>query len=78
MDVIADVLGKVWTNVERSVQTASTPFNICESKGNVEAMLNESLNQYTSWLHFAKSRDPNEKENYSRTTPMPKKQGMLR
>ena len=31
---------------ERSVQTVSTPFNISKSKGNVESMLNESLNQF--------------------------------
>ena len=31
---------------ERSVQTASTPFNIFENKGNVVWMLNESLNQF--------------------------------
>ena len=31
---------------ERSVQTVSTPFNISNNKGNVEAMLNESLNQF--------------------------------
>ena len=31
---------------ERSVQTVSTPFNIIKNKGNVEAMLNESLNQF--------------------------------
>ena len=31
---------------ERSVQTVSTPFNIFKNKGNVEPMLNESLNQF--------------------------------
>ena len=33
---------------ERSIQTASTPFNIFERelKGNVESMLNESLNRF--------------------------------
>ena len=31
---------------ERSVQTVSTPFNIFKNKGNVESMLNESLNQF--------------------------------
>ena len=30
---------------ERSVQTVSTPFNIFKNKGNVETMLDESLNQ---------------------------------
>ena len=30
---------------ERSVQTASTPFNVFKNKGNVEAMKN-SLNQF--------------------------------
>ena len=30
---------------ERSGHTVSTPFNIFNNKGNVEAMLNESLNQ---------------------------------
>ena len=41
---------------ERSVQTVSTPFNIFKNKGNVEAMLNESLNQFkfdsTHFQHF--------------------------
>ena len=31
---------------ERSVQTVLTPFNIFKNKGNVEAMLNESLKQF--------------------------------
>ena len=31
---------------ERSVQTASTQFNIFKNKGTVESMLNESLNQF--------------------------------
>ena len=31
---------------ERSVQTVTTPFNIFKNKRNVEAMLNESLNQF--------------------------------
>ena len=31
---------------ERSVQTVLTPFNIFKNKRNVEAMLNESLNQF--------------------------------
>ena len=31
---------------ERSFQTVSTPFNIFNSKENVESMLNESLNQF--------------------------------
>ena len=31
---------------ERSVQTVVMPFNILKKKGNVELMLNESLNQY--------------------------------
>ena len=31
---------------ERSVQTVSTPFDIFKNKGNVEAMLNETLNQF--------------------------------
>ena len=31
---------------ERSVQTASTQFNVFKSKGNVESMLDESLNQF--------------------------------
>ena len=31
---------------EQSVQTVWTPFNIFKNKGNVEAMLNESLNQF--------------------------------
>ena len=30
----------------RSVQTVSTPFNIFKNKENIEAMLNESLNQF--------------------------------
>ena len=29
-----------------SVQTASTPINMFKNKGNVETMLNESLNQF--------------------------------
>ena len=32
--------------VEQSVQTASTPFNIFENKGQVELIFNESLNQF--------------------------------
>ena len=31
---------------ERSVQTVSMPLNVFKNKGNVEAMLNESLNQF--------------------------------
>ena len=31
---------------ERSVQTVSTPFNSFKNKGNVEAILNEILNQF--------------------------------
>ena len=31
---------------ERSVQTVSTTFHIFKNKGNVEVMLNESLNQF--------------------------------
>ena len=31
---------------ERSDQTVSKPFNIFKNKGNVESMLNESLNQF--------------------------------
>ena len=31
---------------ERSDQTVSTPCNIFKNKGNVESMLNESLNQF--------------------------------
>ena len=31
---------------ERSFQTDSTPFNIFESRGNVDSMLNESVNQF--------------------------------
>ena len=31
---------------ERSVQTVSTQFNIFKNKGNVEVMLDESLNQF--------------------------------
>ena len=31
---------------EQSVQTVSTPFNIFKNKGNVEEMLNRSLNQF--------------------------------
>ena len=31
---------------EWSVLTASTPLNVFKNKGNVEAMLNESLNQF--------------------------------
>ena len=31
---------------ERSVQRVSTPFDIFKNKENVEAMLNESLNQF--------------------------------
>ena len=31
---------------ERSVRAVSTPFNIFKNKGNVEAMLNESSNQF--------------------------------
>ena len=41
------MLGKCWTNVERKVQMATTPFNVFESKGKVESILNESLNQFT-------------------------------
>ena len=41
---------------ERSFQTVSTPFNIFNSKENVESMLNESLNQFkidsTSFQNF--------------------------
>ena len=42
---------KSWTDSgqmldERSVLTVSVPFNIIKNKGNVEAMLNESLNQF--------------------------------
>ena len=40
------MLGTCWTNVERSVLTASTPFNIFENKANVVWILNESLNQF--------------------------------
>ena len=36
------MLGKCCTNVEHTVQTALTPFNIFENKGN----LNGSLNQF--------------------------------
>ena len=39
-------MGKCWTNVERSVQTASTPFNIFENKENDVWMLSESLKQF--------------------------------
>ena len=43
-------------NVEWSVQAASTPFDIFMNKGHVEAMLNESLNQFefdsTHFQHF--------------------------
>ena len=50
------VLGKCWTNVERSVQTASTPFNIFENKGNFVWKLNESLIRFkfdsTRFQHF--------------------------
>ena len=38
---------------ERSVQTVSTPLNIFKSKGNVVAMSNESLNQFTDLLQYA-------------------------
>ena len=31
---------------ERSIQTVSTQFNIFNNKGNVEAMVDESLDQY--------------------------------
>ena len=31
---------------ERSVQTVSRSFNIFKNKGNVESMLNDSLNQF--------------------------------
>ena len=31
---------------ERSVQTVSAPFSIFKNEGNVESMLNESLNQF--------------------------------
>lgn len=31
---------------ERSIQTVSTQFDIFKNKGNVEAMLKESLNQF--------------------------------
>ena len=34
------------TIVEKSVQTASTPFNIFENKGKVKSMLNESLKPF--------------------------------
>ena len=34
------------TIVEQSGETASTPFNIFENKGQVESMLNESLNRF--------------------------------
>ena len=30
---------------ERSIQTVSRPFNIFKNQGNVESMLNDSLNQ---------------------------------
>ena len=39
-------LNGCWTNVERSVQTASTPLNIFKKKGNVVWILNESLSQF--------------------------------
>ena len=39
-------LNGCWANVKRSVQTASTPLNVFENKGNVVWMLNESLNQF--------------------------------
>ena len=48
------MLGKYWTNVERSVQTASTPFNIFENRGNVVWMLDESLNDLISSQHAFK------------------------
>ena len=50
------MLGKCWTNVERSVQTASASFNIFENKGSVVWMLSESLKQFkfdsTRFQHF--------------------------
>ena len=36
---------------ERCVQTVSMPFNIFKNKGNVEVMLNESLNQFELIQH---------------------------
>ena len=38
------MLGKCWINVERSVQTASNSIQHFREKGNVDSMLNESLN----------------------------------
>ena len=44
------MLSENWCNLQArlngSVQTASTRSNIFESKGNVEAMLNESFNHF--------------------------------
>ena len=38
---------------ERSVQTASTPFNIFKNKENVKSMFNESLSQFKiDSIHF--------------------------
>ena len=43
---------------ERSVLTVSVPFNIIKNKGNVEAMLNESLNQFKfDSTHFQQAFD---------------------
>ena len=41
---------------ERSIQKVSTPLNVFKNKGNVEAMLNESLNHFKfDSTHFQQS-----------------------
>ena len=40
------MLGKCWTNVQQSFQTASTPSNIFKNKANAVWMLYESLNRF--------------------------------
>ena len=42
------------TIAEQSVKMASTPFNICENKGKVESILNESLKMKLDSTRFHK------------------------
>ena len=52
---------------ERSVQAVSVPFNIFKNKGNVEAMLNESLNRFK----FDSTRFQHAFNNVEQTVQMP-------
>ena len=52
---------------EKSVQTVSTPFNILKNKGNVEAMLNESSNQFKfDSTHFQQAFNNVERPRFKR------------